>query len=302
MKIISILSLIFFVSQITPTFSMNEEEINLAKVKHVAKNGALNAPKKYVNENSFIHSNQDDAGGTDGYMTASYEEWEKSAKYEASKKLSSRDNFVEHNIDSNHSRGPSALNSKTQDGLSEAENCCTHWGLKRWVYGIKEYVIDRCLFCTQCNFNPMDEERVYESIDKSFYSDCCCVSLCGQINCDSYFFNNPIGGTLCFPLAATMHLLCLPFACCASNEEDGIFGPTQRRRDAEKKEEEEKLKTYRCTYNYEASKSYSNTYGYGSNNNIYDTNRDAIHRSMMDRAYWYNSPLNLLGPMSFPKL
>jgi hypothetical protein len=104
------------------------------------------------------------------------------------------------------------------------DDCCIHWGLKRWIYGIKEYIIDRCLCCAMCGFNPMDKDRAYQRDE--YTSDCSCVVL----SC----CNNPITGTLCFPLVATIHLLSLPCACCSPNKDEyyGTDSPGKISRDA----------------------------------------------------------------------
>jgi hypothetical protein len=113
------------------------------------------------------------------------------------------------------------------------KDCCTHWGLKRWVYGIKEYVIDRCMCCAMCGFNPIDEDRAYHHYnvfdEVESTSDCCVCS--GR---DYGWYNNPIIGTLCFPFATTMHLICLPVACCY---------PTKAISAKEKAEKDEEHKT-----------------------------------------------------------
>lgn len=105
---------------------------------------------------------------------------------------------------------------------SVTEESCTHWGLKHWVYGIKEYVIDRCLCCTLCSFNSMDEDRKYTNTDYDMTSDCCLVACSARY--ETCCYNNPIGGTLCLPLAALTHLMGLPCACCSSTKENFTFG------------------------------------------------------------------------------
>lgn len=97
-----------------------------------------------------------------------------------------------------------------------SNDSCTHWGLKHWVCGIKEYVIDRCMCCTMCSFNSMDEDRTYKNNDYDITSDCCLIACTARY--DSCCYNNPIGGTLCFPFAALTHLMCLPCACCCSTK------------------------------------------------------------------------------------
>lgn len=82
-------------------------------------------------------------------------------------------------------------NEDQKDAGRSDDDCCTHWGLKRWVYGIKEYVIDRCLCCTKCGFNPTDEERGYNENVKGVIttSDCCCI---GHTSFCVACYNNPI--------------------------------------------------------------------------------------------------------------
>lgn len=109
-------------------------------------------------------------------------------------------------------------------GCCRADNdCCTHWGLKRWFYGIKEYVIDRCLCCTMCGFKHMDEDRTYIEEENSVTTDCACVAFTPSYG--GFLHNNPVTGTLCFPLAITMHLLCLPCACCSPHRDDWWLAP-----------------------------------------------------------------------------
>lgn len=142
--------------------------------------------------------------------------------------------------------------NEQKDTLRSDDECCTHWGLKRWVYGIKEYVIDRCLFCTMCGFNPRDEDRAYkeEVFGVTTTSDCCCV---GYTSYCIVCYNNPITSTLCFPLAATMHLLLLPCACCSPTNRDEWYGtdsPEKQMRDgiAKIKAEEKDKAWLRNTY------------------------------------------------------
>src|SRR5437868_4766919 len=155
--------------------------------------------------------------------------------------------------------------------------CCDHWGLQHWFCGIKEYVIDRCLCFGKFKFNSKDENKVFESSDKQMYSDCCCVAIFGFGDCENYVYNNPIGGILCLPFAATMHLLCLPFACCSHKEENAVFGPTQRKNDAEQKARETQLiiDNYNCDLNY-GNYEYEKKY--------------QINKAILEQAYWHNSP------------
>jgi hypothetical protein len=106
--------------------------------------------------------------------------------------------------------------------------CCTHWGFKRWVYGIKEYVIDRCLCCTMCGFDPIHTDRRYVEFtgDRiTATTDCGWIgvthALCTESS-DKYFYNNPIGGILCLPIAAPFHILaaiCGWHGCCGPEQE-----------------------------------------------------------------------------------
>jgi hypothetical protein len=105
--------------------------------------------------------------------------------------------------------------------------CCTHWGFKRWVYGIKEYVIDRCLCCTMCGFDPIHTDRRYVEFtgDRiTATTDCILIGITHHVcpeSSDKYFYNNPIGGILCLPIASSCHIVA---ACCGW---DIPFGPEQ---------------------------------------------------------------------------
>ncbi|MGN6671643.1 MAG: hypothetical protein ACTHJ4_08920 [Candidatus Nucleicultricaceae bacterium] len=111
------------------------------------------------------------------------------------------------------------------------KNCCTHWGLKRWFCGIKEYVIDRCVCCgfTDCGFDHIDVDRAYIKEEIGGYivtTDCwllkfrdaCCIQ-------DGWF-----SGTICFPVAMLTHLMCLPITCCYPNKDDWRETETERQR------------------------------------------------------------------------
>ena len=103
----------------------------------------------------------------------------------------------------------------------KGDDCYTHWGLKRWIYGIKEYVIDRCLCCaTPCVFDTIDGDRTY--IKESTHgtsivtTDCCLVAhspLCSDLH-------GWIDGTMCFPFAVLTHLISLPIVCCYPTKDD----------------------------------------------------------------------------------
>lgn len=129
--------------------------------------------------------------------------------------------------------------SDQKDASKPDEDGCTHWGLTRWVYGIKEYVIDRCICCTMCSFNHMDEDRAYRDDQNGVTTDCFCVGLAPCYG--GCLHNNIVTGTLCFPLATTVHLLCLPCACCSPKRDGcciGFYGtpsPEKQLRDAEEK-------------------------------------------------------------------
>jgi hypothetical protein len=109
-----------------------------------------------------------------------------------------------------------------QEDSNKSDDHCTHWGLKRWIYGIKEYVIDRCLCCTMCYFDPMDKDRAF-NVPGGSTSDCWCV-VWSKSDTSVCLSNNLITGTLCLPLAITMHLLCLPCACCSPTNRDEWYG------------------------------------------------------------------------------
>lgn len=122
------------------------------------------------------------------------------------------------------------------------DHSCTHLGLKHWIYGIKEYVIDRCLLCTKYGFNPIDEDRAYKDEIHGVTTDCPCVA------CSPYgagcLHNNPITGTICFPLATVMHLMCLPFVCCSPNNSNCLKAECWGNPSSEEKGKEEKKKIY----------------------------------------------------------
>jgi hypothetical protein len=107
--------------------------------------------------------------------------------------------------------------------METSSECCTHWGLKRWCYGIKEYVIDRCLCCAN-DFDEMDDSRAFKEIYKNRTTDCFCIYLTHNI---SYCYNNPITGTLCLPFGILVHLLCIPYVCCSPNK-DGCYGTNEK--------------------------------------------------------------------------
>ena len=121
------------------------------------------------------------------------------------------------------------------------DDCCTHWGLKHWFYGIKEYVIDRCLCCGECGFDPIDGDRAY--IQETYHiitSDCWCVAYVtkpdGADNC--------LTSTVCCPCSTLTHLICLPVACCYPTKKDwwgtesGDNPTITKLRKKQKKEEE----------------------------------------------------------------
>lgn len=100
----------------------------------------------------------------------------------------------------------------------ECDKCCTHWGFKRWVYGIKEYIVDRCLCCAlPYVLDPIDGDRAYIKENthetKIVTTDCCFIAHVH--NAEGW-----VDGTMCFPFAALTHLTCLPIACCYPTKDD----------------------------------------------------------------------------------
>jgi hypothetical protein len=87
-----------------------------------------------------------------------------------------------------------------------------HWGFKRWLFGIKEYVIDRCL-CCGTNIDPKDPTRAFSNIDSTETTDCSYLSE--VTSC----CNNPVSATLCCPVFTFGHLVCLPVMCCFPTRE-----------------------------------------------------------------------------------
>lgn len=126
------------------------------------------------------------------------------------------------------------LQNDQSSPIKEEEKCCSHWGLSRWLYGIKEYR-DRCLLDRK-DFERRDPERAYivrqsskpDEIMES--SDCCycaclhansetCCVRCAGICCVVCLMGSDSCiecciPTLCCPFATITHILCLPFQCC----------------------------------------------------------------------------------------
>ena len=121
-----------------------------------------------------------------------------------------------------------------QDSLAQEEKkCCPHWGLTRWLYGIKEYMIDRCLLGGK-DFNAQDSERAYvlrRQISSEHYeiihsSDCrCCVCADGSYD-PTPGYNKIFTYTLCCPIITMMHMVCLPFQCCYCERDQTLISYT----------------------------------------------------------------------------
>lgn len=138
--------------------------------------------------------------------------------------------------------------NKIETTLQSTHSTCEHWGLTNWFYGIKEYVVDRCLCYGKYEFDPIDRNRTYIDEEQNMSTNCCCIFL--GAHCVNNCFNNPIGGTLCFPLSAVVHLVCLPIACCSPNKDTGHIIHMLE------KEEETISTTHNYNYNYNIPISY----------------------------------------------
>ena len=178
-------------------------------------------------------------------------------------------------------------------GRSEDE-CCTHWGLKHWFYGIKEYIIDRCLCCGDCGFDPIDDDRAYiqEEPYRIVTSDCWCVAYVTK----PYGADNCLTSAVCCPCATLTHLICFPVACCYLAKKDwwgtesGDHPAITKLREKQKADKEEKLKSYKhnpsgySVPNYgggnlshgKSHKEYTTIYG-----RCPDTCTDANHKSII---------------------
>ena len=130
----------------------------------------------------------------------------------------------------------------------QKDECCTHWGLKRWVYGIKEYLIDSLLcsrgkgfghLCGDCfsyDFERVDEDRAYISDEywkDAKSSDCCIIA-----HCSSWTAEDPVVNLICCPLATITHLLCLPYSCCFPNKPLDHFEDYKKQKKEHEKREE----------------------------------------------------------------
>ncbi len=107
---------------------------------------------------------------------------------------------------------------QNNDSDSDKSNC-THWGITRWFYGIKEYLVDR-----PCgNFEIVDYDRTYCAEVESIIITTDCLAYVGynQILCSPI-----IDMIICCPLATSCHLLCLPFACCSFRSDICYGGDT----------------------------------------------------------------------------
>ena len=89
----------------------------------------------------------------------------------------------------------------------------SHWGLQRWMLGIKEYVWDRSLCCAK-DFSPKDPQRMFSDIVEKETSDCCFSWPDANVYC-----NNPVCGLICCPIAAFAHIVTCPLASCFCTEE-----------------------------------------------------------------------------------
>lgn len=86
----------------------------------------------------------------------------------------------------------------------------THWGLKHWLFGIKEFIVDRCLCCAR-NMDEKDSTRAFIDPTMGYSTDCCClVNEEGHIRT---WTNNPLGGSICLPFAMVGHVCFLPVMC-----------------------------------------------------------------------------------------
>lgn len=82
------------------------------------------------------------------------------------------------------------------------------WGIERWVYGIKEYLVDRLICGLSDDFDYADPDRyIIRAEDDT--SDCAtspmrteskCMQLCGAI--------------ICCPFSVVFHLMICPCICC----------------------------------------------------------------------------------------
>lgn len=153
---------------------------------------------------------------------------------------------------------------------------CEHWGLKNWFCGIKEYVFDRCLCYAKYELDPIDRNRTYIDDEKNMSTNCCCIFPAGD--CVSECFNNPIGGTLCFPLAATAHLICLPIACCSPNQDTGYKVHINKK--------EEKIISTHSDY----SPSYYSTPTSYEYKNYWDN--PGFQQRQMETVAWNTNPIN----------
>jgi hypothetical protein len=129
-------------------------------------------------------------------------------------------------------------------------NC---WGPIRWVNGIKEYIVDRCIYSGDTGFIQDDENRAYKH--GNLTTDCCCVfsnlkdTVILDDDSDDIIVNiydnvgssdndadsttddpsdieigsvcdNPLWALSCLPCMMVSHLMCLPVMCCYCNKPD----------------------------------------------------------------------------------
>uniref|UniRef100_A0A6C0CAC5 Uncharacterized protein n=1 Tax=viral metagenome TaxID=1070528 RepID=A0A6C0CAC5_9ZZZZ len=168
---------------------------------------------------------------------------------------------------------------KIETTLQSNRSTCEHWGLTNWFCGIKEYVVDRCLCYGKYEFDPIDRNRIYFNEEKNISTNCFCVFPAGDYVNDC--FNNPIGGTLCFPVSAITHLICLPIACCSPNQDTGYNVRNMKKK-------EETIGTH-CDYNFSY---YSTPTSYGYKNYWQDPE---FQRRQMEVVAWNINPINPYG-------
>lgn len=125
----------------------------------------------------------------------------------------------------------------------EEKKCCPHWGLTRWLWGIKEYTIDRWILCEN-DFNHSDPERAYIAVsgrssdcfmDEGYFCNpCYAYNKYGPYNC----FLSCCSSLLCCPFVTITHILCLPYQCCLCTPPDWH---NEARRLAEEEKEARRL-------------------------------------------------------------
>ena len=183
---------------------------------------------------------------------------------------------------------------------TEQDNC-NHWGLTHWLYGIKEYTIDRGIFCANNNFDETYEDRTYRDTRNNHTSDCCCVWL--FTDCEPCCFNNPVGSLLCLPFALPMHLLCLPYALYGCKKEDAFRTPVDKPvsdpiETSHCVESPVKNNNYPSIYASRVTTSYNPRYTedyWGKRLKEDELHRQTMHNITMNNINWNNSPFNPTG-------